>query len=316
MGNCFDLIVLAANLCVSLFEITGSRDETAFCETLKNVIVIVPDFAPKEGVKNIANNAEAKEQELASAPVEMDVDTEVGQILELESLPAKAKAEIVDFKLTPIEFDKDSYRRSNAVCHSIIELSRHELLHPNRGYSSFSCHRWPHYPCHCHDECPRYRPHLPGTVQDCRSGSPESQEWLLQTCHPLHDSFRAPASCDNQGSPQLKWEEWNWWSAWDSLDIMYGQGRPDPPRASGLFLVGVQARDLHCMLSYGVSIILSFFANPKPKKVAERKKMKMSKRELPSDQLFLGLEVIATDMESDEDVELPHPYSYFKLRIR
>jgi len=71
------------------------------------------------------------------------------------------------------------------------------------------------------------------------------------------------------------------------------------------------------MLSYGVSILYSFFANKK--KVEERKAMKMTdvitsitKKEFPPNQLFIILEVIANDKETDEEVELP----YIKFRFR
>lgn len=71
------------------------------------------------------------------------------------------------------------------------------------------------------------------------------------------------------------------------------------------------------MLSQGVSILYSFFANKK--KVAERMKMPMSKivssitkKEFPPNQLFIILEVIANDKTTDEEVDLP----YVKFRFR
>lgn len=71
------------------------------------------------------------------------------------------------------------------------------------------------------------------------------------------------------------------------------------------------------MLSHGVSILYSFFANKK--KVKERMEMPMSKivtsitkKELPPNQLFLILELIANDLTTDEDVDLP----YVKFRFR
>jgi len=71
------------------------------------------------------------------------------------------------------------------------------------------------------------------------------------------------------------------------------------------------------MISHGVSILFSFFANKK--KVEERKKMKMSevvqsitKKEFPPNQLFITFEIIANDLDSDEEVELP----YVRFRFR
>jgi ubiquitin-activating enzyme E1 len=71
------------------------------------------------------------------------------------------------------------------------------------------------------------------------------------------------------------------------------------------------------MLSHGVSILYSFFANKK--KVEERKSMKMTdvitsitKKEFPSNQLFIILEIIANDKDTDEEVDLP----YVRFRFR
>lgn len=71
------------------------------------------------------------------------------------------------------------------------------------------------------------------------------------------------------------------------------------------------------MLSQGVSILYSFFANRK--KVEERMKMPMSeiitsitKKEFPPNQLFIVMELITNDLDTDEEVEIP----YVKFRFR
>ena len=71
------------------------------------------------------------------------------------------------------------------------------------------------------------------------------------------------------------------------------------------------------MLSYGVSIVFSFFANKA--KLAKRKQMKMSEiveeiksEALPADQKYLVFEVITEDLESGEEVDLP--YCRFRFR--
>jgi ubiquitin-activating enzyme E1 len=110
----------------------------------------------------------------------------------------------------------------------------------------------------------------------------------------------------------LKGKEWEW-TAWDSLDMNLGN------ITLGEFMDYFESEyNLEIsMLSYGVSILYSFFANKK--KVEERKAMKMTevitsitKKEFPPNQLFIVLEVIANDKETDDEVELP----YIKFRFR
>jgi ubiquitin-activating enzyme E1 len=110
----------------------------------------------------------------------------------------------------------------------------------------------------------------------------------------------------------LKGKEWEW-SPWDSLDMNLGD------MTMGEFMDHFENEyNLEIsMLSHGVSILYSFFANKK--KVEERKAMKMTevitsitKKEFPPNQLFIILEVIANDLTTDEEVELP----YIRYRFR
>ena len=110
----------------------------------------------------------------------------------------------------------------------------------------------------------------------------------------------------------LKGKEWNW-TAWDSLDINLG----DITLKEFMDFFQNEYNLEISMLSQGVSILYSFFANKK--KVEERMKMPMSKivtsitkKEFPPNQLFIIFEVIANDLETDEEVELP----YVKFRFR
>jgi ubiquitin-activating enzyme E1 len=110
----------------------------------------------------------------------------------------------------------------------------------------------------------------------------------------------------------LSGKEWNW-TAWDSLDMNLGN------ITLGEFMDHFE-REYNLeisMLSHGVSILYSFFANKK--KVEERKAMKMTevitsitKFEFPPNQLFITLEVIANDKDTDDEVELP----YIRFRFR
>jgi ubiquitin-activating enzyme E1 len=110
----------------------------------------------------------------------------------------------------------------------------------------------------------------------------------------------------------LKGKEWEW-TAWDSLDMNVGN------ITMGEFMDYFEKEyNLEVsMLSYGVSILYSFFANKK--KVEERKAMTMTdvifsitKKEFPPNQLFIVLEVIANDKDTDDEVDLP----YIKFRFR
>lgn len=110
----------------------------------------------------------------------------------------------------------------------------------------------------------------------------------------------------------LNGKEWNW-TAWDSLDISEGD------LTLGELMEYFKSKfnlDIQ-MLSQGVSILYSFFANKK--KVEKRMKMPMSEiitsitgKEFPPNQLFIILELIANDIDTDEEVEIP----YVKFRFR
>jgi ubiquitin-activating enzyme E1 len=110
----------------------------------------------------------------------------------------------------------------------------------------------------------------------------------------------------------IKGKEWNW-TAWDSLDINKGDLTLGELMEHFKTEYNLEIQ----MLSQGVSILYSFFANKK--KVAERMPMPMSKiitsitkKEFPPNQLFIILELIANDLDTDEEVEIP----YVKFRFR
>jgi ubiquitin-activating enzyme E1 len=99
MRNHFDFVVAAANLRASLYGIKGRTDEEYFREVLKNIIV--PDFAPEEGVKIAENDAE-EEKNNNDDPMD-GAGTEAEEIW--NSLPKPSA--LAGFKLNPIDFDKD-----------------------------------------------------------------------------------------------------------------------------------------------------------------------------------------------------------------
>eukprot|EP00978_Attheya_sp_CCMP212_P008578 scaffold20176_cov62-Attheya_sp.AAC.2 len=306
MLNHLDFVVAAANMRASMYGIKGRTDEVYFREVLKSVIV--PDFVPKEGVKIAANEAEAKEDSPGSG--DMDVDTECDQIL--ASLPKPS--ELAGFKLVPIEFDKDidDHMLFVTACSNLRALNYYiptEDTHRSRAIAG------------------RIIPAIATTTAMVTGficldlykvvGSAQKELKLEHLKNGFVNLAIPFITLSEPTAPAktkaiLKGKEWEW-TAWDSLDMNKG----DITLAEFLDFFEKEYNLDISMLSHGVSILYSFFANKK--KVEERKKMKMSevvtsitKKEFPPNQLFIILELIANDLETDEEVELP----YVKFRFR
>jgi len=305
MRNHFDFVVAAANLRAHMFGIKGRTDEAYFAEALQNVIV--PDFAPREGMKIAASEAEAKEAEQApSAPASEQLD-EV-----LAGLPKPG--ELAGFRLRPIEFDKDcdDHMRFVAACSNLRAL--------NYAIPTADVHR-------SRAIAGRIIPAIATTTALVAglvclelyklAGTP-GKELTIDAYKNSFLNLAVPFMTLSEPSPPaettavVKGKEWKW-TAWDSLDMDVGDItlREFIDHFEKEYGLDVS------MISHGVSILFSFFANKK--KLAERMRMKMSevvtsvaKKEIPSNQLFLVFEIIANDLETDEEVELP----YVKFRFR
>ena len=304
MKNHLDFVVAAANLRAKMYGIKGRTDEEYFRQAMKDVIV--PDFTPTDGVKIAANDAEEKESNDNMDSGEAEAD-EIWK-----NLPGQA--DLAGFRLQPIEFDKDldDHMLFVAACSNLRALNYSiptEDTHRSRaiagriipaiatttalvtGLICFELYK------------------LVGTarkelkIDAYKSGFVNLAIPFMTLSEPT-----APATT----KAMLKGKEWNW-TPWDSLDMNLGD------ITMGEFMAHFEKEyNLEIsMLSYGVSILYSFFANKK--KVEERKAMKMTdvitsitKKEFPPNQLFIILEVIANDLDTDEEVELP----YMKFRFR
>lgn len=305
MCNHLDFVVAAANLRATMYGIKGRTDKEFFKVTLRDVIV--PDFTPVDGVKIAANDEEAKANDESS----MDTgDAEVDKIF--NSLPTPA--DLAGFKLSPIDFDKD--------------LDDHMLF-----VTACSNNRASNYSIPTEDThrsraiAGRIIPAI-ATTTALVTGLICMELYKIvgtarktQTIEAYKNGFlnlAVPFMTLSEPTPPkktkciLQGKEWEW-TSWDSLDFNLGN------ITLGEFMDYFEKEyNLEIsMLSYGVSILYSFFANKK--KVEERKAMKMTdvitsitKQEFPSDQLFIILEVIANDKETDEEVDLP----YIKFRFR
>lgn len=308
MRNHFDFIVAASNLRAHMFGIKGRTDEEYFADVLQNVIV--PDFNPQQGVKIAVTEAEAKETEGASASTGGMEDSEAEQIL--ASIPKPG--ELAGFKLNPIEFDKDmdDHMLFVTACSNLRALNYQiptEDTHRSRAIAG------------------RIIPAIATTTALVTGliclelykiiGTPQ-KELKIDAYKNGFVNLAIPFMTLSEPTPpamtkaMVKGKEWNW-TAWDSLDMSMG----DITLQEFIQHFETEYNLDVSMISHGVSILFSFFANKK--KLAERMKMKMSevcesvtKRELPSNQLFLVFEIIANDLETDEEVELP----YVKFRFR
>jgi ubiquitin-activating enzyme E1 len=305
MFNHLDFIVAAANLRAEMYGISGQTDKAYFETILKDIIV--PDFSPSDGVKISAND----EEEKAAAENAMDTgDSEAESIF--ASLPKPS--ELAGFKLTPVDFDKD------IDDHMLFVTSCSNLRAMNYSIPTEDTHR-------SRAIAGRIIPAIATTTALVTGliclelykiiGTPR-KELTLEAYKNAFCNLAIPFMTLSEPTgpaktkAMLKGKEWEW-TAWDSLDMNLGN------ITLGEFMDYFETEfNLEIsMLSYGVSILYSFFANKK--KVEERKAMKMTevitsitKKEFPPNQLFIVLEVIANDKETDDEVELP----YIKFRFR
>eukprot|EP00751_Fragilariopsis_kerguelensis_P008429 CAMPEP_0170803386 /NCGR_PEP_ID=MMETSP0733-20121128/30001_1 /TAXON_ID=186038 /ORGANISM="Fragilariopsis kerguelensis, Strain L26-C5" /LENGTH=1054 /DNA_ID=CAMNT_0011157081 /DNA_START=104 /DNA_END=3268 /DNA_ORIENTATION=+ len=305
MFNHLDFIVAAANLRATMYGIKGRTDKEYFEATLNDVIV--PDFTPGDGVKIAANDEEAK----ANDESNMDTgDVEADKIW--SSLPKQA--DLAGFQLAPIEFDKDldDHMLFVTACSNLRALNYSiptEDTHRSRAIAGRIIPAIATTTALVTGLICMELYKIVGTAR--KTSTIETyKNGFLNLAVPFM-TLSEPTG-PKKTKCMLKGKEWEW-TSWDSLDINMGN------ITLGEFMDYFEKEyNLEIsMLSYGVSILYSFFANKK--KVEERKAMKMTdvissitKKELPPDQLFIILEVIANDKETDEDVDLP----YIKFRYQ
>lgn len=306
MRNHLDFCMAAANLRATMFGIKGNFDEEYFRKALKDVIV--PDFTPVDGVKIAANDAEEEKNNGDDA---MDTsDAEPDQLL--QTLPKPSA--LAGFRLQSIEFDKDidDHMLFVTACSNLRALNYSipcEDTHRSRAIAG------------------RIIPAIATTTAMVTGLICLELYKIVGTARKVLalDAYKnafvnlaipfmtlseptAPAKTKSV----LKGKEWHW-TPWDSLDMNLG----DITMGEFMDYFETEYNLEISMLSYGVSILYSFFANKK--KVEERKAMKMTQvihsitnKEFPPNQLFIILEVIANDKNTDEEVELP----YIKFRFR
>eukprot|EP00937_MAST-01D_sp_MAST-1D-sp2_P004652 g4652.t1 len=294
-------VMAAANLRAGNFGLTGSRDPADFRRVLPGVMV--PDFAPKGGVKIAATDEEAKKMAAegggGGGGAGLDVDEQCEKIL--TALPPPA--ELAGYRLQPVEFEKDDDAHMEmVVACSNLRARVYKITEADKHKSKLIAGKI-----------------IPAiaTTTAAVTGLVCLEVYKVLQGKPL-EAYRSNFVnlalgfiASSEPSPPettttlVKGEEWNW-SAWDSLDVDKGD------LTLGDFIdfleeeYGIEVQ----MISYGVSILFSFFGNAK--KMRERKTMPISavveqvtKAPIDPSKRYLIIEVCATD-EEGEDVEIPY----------
>ena len=261
--------------------------------------IVIPDFRADEGARIPTNDEEAKAQAEARSS-EVDVEVKCARLIQdLKSLRVGSRP-----PLLVIDFDKDlePHMRAVASC-SNLRARNYAIpeadLHTSRGIAG------------------RIVPAI-ATTTALVTGFICLEIYKILQNKPLSsyaNTFTNLAIClftSMEPEPPkittslIKGMEWRF-SPWDKIIV----DTPDIT-LNGLirYLNDEYGLSLN-MLSSGVSILYSDFMNKK--KMAERMDMSVkqvyesvTKTSLPSSTKYLVLEVIANDLESDEEVELPY----------
>mmetsp|Transcript_13958 Transcript_13958/g.17541 ORF Transcript_13958/g.17541 Transcript_13958/m.17541 type:complete len:1022 (+) Transcript_13958:91-3156(+) len=295
-------IQAAANIRAKNYGINGSEDQAYFKSILPNVMV--PEFTPKSGLK--ISTDEKEDEQKSQAPVSVaDLDAKSEEII--KSLPSPS--ELAGFRLDPIDFDKD------------VDLHMHLIT----ATSNLRARNYTIPEADMHKSRLIAGKIIPAiaTTTALVTGLVCLEMYKLLQSKPIEAykngfvNLALPLFAFSEPQPpattkgKLKGEDWNW-SVWDKIDIAIGNVTLKEFMDYMQDELGLEVS----MLSSGVSILYSFFANKK--KIAERMKMTMTevvqsvtKKEIPPSQKYLIFEVICSDLEGDE-VEIP--YVRFHLR--
>ncbi|CAM9535991.1 unnamed protein product [Discosporangium mesarthrocarpum] len=296
-------ILSAANLRALNYGIKPSQDPAEHVAVLENMKV--QDFVPVDGVKIATTEAEVKEQGVSSTSL-LDVDAKCEEILKRLPKPSS----LGGFRLKVVEFDKD--------------LDSHMVFVSNASNLRARSYKIPEADLHRSRLIAGKIIPAIATTTALVTGLICMEMYKLLLEKPL-ESYKCwflnlalpQFSCSEPLPPAktttaIKGEEWKW-SAWDSLEV---EGRD--LTLEGLFELMKDKYNLEVsMLSHGVSILYSFFANKK--KIAERLPMALpkivelvTKKEIPPLQRYLIFEVCVCDLDTGDDKEVP--YICLKLR--
>ncbi|CAM9268613.1 unnamed protein product [Heterosigma akashiwo] len=321
-------VMSAANLRAAVYGIKGSRDAAYFQGVLPNVMV--PEFVPRRGVKIAADEKEEKEEAVGAGGrgtgggagtaviSATDLEGQAKQII--EELPSPS--ELAGFRLVPVDFDKDlddhmtliaatSNLRARNYAIPEADLHRSRLIAGKiiPAISTTTALVAGLVCLELYKVVLRRRVREGGVFQ---GGKPLAayKNGFANLALPLFAFSEPQPPAKTTG--RLRGREWEW-SAWDRIDVRLGDVTLKQFLDHFQDELGLEVT----MLSHGVSILYSFFANKK--KIKERMSMSMTevvasvtKKPVPTAQKFLILEVICADLETSDEVEVPYVRFYLR----
>eukprot|EP01040_Poterioochromonas_malhamensis_P009078 gene9078-9832_t len=304
-----DFIVSVATLRATVYNLPTEIDRANLLNAAANTVI--EQFQPKADVKIAASDEELKaqnqQQQQTSNNTNLESAADLDRVCQslLQSLPTPDQLKGDNqFAITVIEFEKD-YDSHMYVITSASNLRARNYkipeadLHKSRGIAG------------------KITPAI-ATTTSLVTGSICMELYKLILQKPLNKllntftNLAIPLFTSMEPEPpkvvtsRIKGKEWKW-TSWDHIDI-------NNPLLTVQELIELFENDYQLnlsMLSSGVTILYSDFMDRK--KQTERKGLtlkqlveKVTKKTVPADQRYLVFEVMATDIESDEDVELPH----------
>jgi len=294
-----EFVEAASNMLAELYGIPGTHDLNMFLKVLPTVEV--PSFNPTDGITIATTEEEAKAESQKASSAPMDIDEQCKEIY--NSLPSPVSLG-PSFNLKAIDFDKDidSQMRVIAAC-SNLRARNYKIteadLHTSRGIAG------------------KITPAI-ATTTALVTGAICLEIYKILQDKPVNqymnsfNNLAIPLFTNMEPQPPkvtattLKGEEWKW-TLWDRIDI----NKPTLTLTQLLQYLEDEYGLEISMFSSGVTIIYSSFMNKK--KMDERKNMTLkqvvesiTKKEIPSSQKYLIFEMIASDAESGDELELPY----------
>ncbi|CAH0514318.1 unnamed protein product [Peronospora belbahrii] len=296
-----DFVVSVANNRAKVYGLKGHTDRDAFAEVLAGIHI--PEFAPKQGVKIAASDAELKQGNGASELGDADAQCD----FILKELPKPST--LAGYRMQPIEFDKDDDSHMEVIV-SVSNLRARSYKIPEEDMHKSRFIAGKIIPaiatttalvtglvCFEFSKVFQDKP-----LDNYKNGFVNLALPLFTFAEPI-----APKSTKTL----LKGEEYNW-TAWDCLEVDQG----DLTLKEFLAYFEKEYDAEVTMLSYGVTILYAMYSQKSRSK--ERMTMKISdlvrtvtKKPIDSKLKYLILEVCAMDADG-EDVELPYLRYHYK----